>query len=154
MVSAGIIPYRFINGEIEFFVGHPGGPYWKSNPYYAFLKGGIEDNEDSLMAAKREFEEESGIKLPDDITLISLGSVKQNSKKTVFAYGVNFDIDAEKCYSNECQVEHPSKSGILITIPEIDKYAWFTIKELSEITNKNHLFFYQKIVDYENSKRC
>ena len=62
--SAGIIPYRINNGHIEFFVGHPGGPYWKNNPYYAFLKGGLEEGEDSFMAAIREFKEESGLSLP------------------------------------------------------------------------------------------
>lgn len=150
-VSAGIIPYRFNkNKEIEFFVGHPGGPYWKNDPYYAFLKGGLEDGENTLTAAIREFEEESGIKVPD-ISLINLGSVKQNSKKVVYAYGALFDIDPDKCFSNECEVEHPSKSGQMIKIPEIDRYAWMTYSELSKITNEKHLPFYQKIINFNTN---
>lgn len=146
-ISAGIIPYRFNkNEEIEFFVGHPGGPYWKNDPYYAFLKGGLEDGEDTLTAAIREFEEEAGIKVPD-VSLIFLGSVKQNSKKIVYAYGASFDIDPKKCFSNECEVEHPSHSGNKIKIPEIDKYAWMTFDELKKITNESHLQFYRKIID-------
>lgn len=148
--SAGIIPYRINNGHIEFFVGHPGSPYWKNNPYYAFLKGGLEEGEDSFMAAIREFKEESGLSLPS-VPFISLGAVKQNSKKTVYAYGVLFDIDPEKCFSNECEVEHPSNSGIKIKIPEIDKYAWMTFDKLKEITNKNHLLFYKEIINYERN---
>lgn len=149
--SAGIIPYRVKDGHIEFFVGHPGGPYWKNNSYYAFLKGGLEEGENSLQAAIREFEEESGIPLPI-IPFISLGAVKQNSKKTVYAYGVEYDIDPEKCFSNECEVEHPSNSGIKIKIPEIDKYAWMTFEELKEITNKNHLPFYKEIINYKRTQ--
>lgn len=149
--SAGIIPYRVKDRHIEFFVGHPGGPYWKNNPYYAFLKGGLEEGENSLQAAIREFEEESGISLPI-IPFISLGAVKQNSKKTVYAYGVEYDIDPEKCFSNECEVEHPSNSGIKIKIPEIDKYAWMTFEELKEITNKNHLHFYKEIINYKRTQ--
>lgn len=84
--SAGIIPYRINNGHIEFFVGHPGGPYWKNNPYYAFLKGGLEEGEDSFMAAIREFKEESGLSLPS-VPFISLGAVKQNSKKLFMLMG-------------------------------------------------------------------
>lgn len=156
MVSAGIIPYRVKNNEIEFFVGHPGGPYWKNNPYFAFLKGGVEYGEDFFEAAIREFKEESGVSIPEHkySNIFFLGSVKQNSKKTVYAYAIDFDFDSTKCFSNECEVEHPFKSGNLIMVPEIDKYEWMSFEKITEVTNKSHLFFYQKIVDYENSKRC
>lgn len=146
-ISAGIIPYRYNeNNEIEFFVGHPGGPFWKNSPYHAFLKGGIEDGEDTLTAALREFKEESGIDI-SDAPLIYLGSVKQNSKKTVYAYGAYFDIDPDKCFSNECETEYPSKSGNLVKIPEIDKYTWLTYDELVKVTNEKHLPFYKKIME-------
>lgn len=143
--SAGIIPYRIKNNRVEFFVGHPGGPLWQKQNYYAFLKGKIEEGEDSWIAASREFMEESGIELPL-VDYIGLGSIKQNSKKSVYAFAANFDIDTDKCFSNECEIEFPLKSGNKIKIPEIDKYAWFSYDELKEITNKHHLPFYESII--------
>lgn len=158
MVSAGIIPYRIRNDKIEFFVGHPGGPYWKNKPYFAFLKGGVESGEDCLEAALREFKEESGVSIPESkySDIFFLDSVKQNSKKIVYAYAIQFDIDPLKCFSNECEVEHPSKSGINIKIPEIDKYEWMSFEELKDITSESHLKLYelliQKIINGINQK--
>lgn len=150
-ISAGIIPFRIIDNKLEFFLGHPGGPYWRNQDIYFFLKGGIEKNENLKEAAIREFEEESSIELSEDdkANMFYLGCVKQNSKKIVHAFGLyKNDIDCDKCHSNTCEVEYPSKSGNMITIPEMDKYQWFMADELKYITNEKHLVFYDRLKTY------
>lgn len=141
--SAGIIPFRFNNDdEIEFFVGHPGGKKWEKQNYWAFLKGGVENGEDWLSTAIREFREESGVKLHKNHTLIPLGCTLQNPTKTVIAYGVYYpDIEPNKCFSNIA-------SNCLH--PEIDKYRWITYKELCGCTHQKHLIFYEKLLNIKN----
>ena len=145
--SAGIIPFRFNpnSDKLEFFLGHPGGEYWKNKNYWAYLKGGVEEGENWLEAAKREFEEESGISLVglDDKEFIPLGTAQQNPQKCVVAYGLEFtsesdgiDIDPSKCYSNMCEDN---------VTPEIDKYGWFDLETTRRITHRAHLVFYDRI---------
>ena len=62
--SAGIIPYKIEDGNVKFFLGHPGG---MERPYYAYLKGEVKDGEPENEAAIREFCEESGVDLSFDM---------------------------------------------------------------------------------------
>lgn len=135
--SAGIIPFRInTDNHLEFFVGHPGGKFWKNIDYWAFLKGGVNKGEDWLEAAIREFQEESSVILPKD-KLFFLGQTKQNPKKTVIAYAVFYpSINEDTCFSN--QVENES-------YPEIDKYKWISFEDLKDITHPKHIVFYEKI---------
>lgn len=140
--SAGIIPFRKNeNGEVEFFVGHPGGVGWEWRDYWAYLKGGVEENETFEDAAWREFKEESGLPL-EDVTkedLIPLGTSKQNKRKIVIAFALYYpNIDITKCFSNMAD------NGLS---PEIDRYAWFTFEELKPKTHPMHIGFYEQIID-------
>jgi predicted NUDIX family NTP pyrophosphohydrolase len=60
--SAGILMYRKKENVLEVFLVHPGGPMWfrKDEGAWSVPKGKYYDSEDSLEAAKREFEEETG----------------------------------------------------------------------------------------------
>jgi len=53
---------------------HPGRPFWakKDEGAWSIPKGLVEENEAILSAAKREFKEETGIKI--DSKFIDLGS--------------------------------------------------------------------------------
>ena len=140
--SAGIIPFRRNSkGEVEFFVGHPGGVGWQWKDYWAYLKGGVEGEETWEETALREFREESGLKL-EGITeknLIPLGTSKQNKHKIVVAFGLYYpNIDPEKCFSNMAD------NGLC---PEIDKYAWFTFDVLKEKAHPMHINFYEHIIE-------
>lgn len=134
--SAGIIPYRYNDeGEMEFFVGSPGGK--QEGKYYALLKGHVEEDEDVIEAALREFKEESGISLPVEKHLIPLGSVLQNPKKTVVAYGIYYpNIKPDECFSNMADG---------CPWPEIARYKWMTYNELKKCTHVSHLPFYIKL---------
>lgn len=141
--SCGIIPYHLNdNGDLVFFVGHPGGIYNIHKDYWALLKGGCEEFDNDLKAtAIREFEEESSMELTakNKATLKYLGYVQQNPKKKVHAFSMYIkDIDCSKCHSNLCP------DGVT---PEIDKYRWMTWEELEPRTHKTHKMFYEKIIE-------
>ena len=145
--SAGIIPYRKIDGRYEFFVGHPGGPFWKNKNYWALLKGGIEEGEDERMAAIREFREESGIVLPEIIeeSIFRVCSVKQNPKKRVTAFAVYYpDINPNDCFSNMADN---------CDWPEIDAYGWVDYTDIRQCTNKTNVVFYDEIVRMDKERR-
>ena len=77
--SAGILLYRRAGSETEYFLVHPGGPFWKNKDVGAWSvpKGEFEDGEDPLKAAQREFEEETGVAVNGNF--IELKPVKQKS---------------------------------------------------------------------------
>jgi predicted NUDIX family NTP pyrophosphohydrolase len=125
--SAGILAYRQIAGQLEFFLVHPGGPFWKNKDEGAWSipKGEFVFDEDPLAAARREFYEETGT--PIDGDFIPLGSIQQRSGKIVHAWLIEFDIDALAIRSNNFSIEWPPKSGKLQEFPEVDHAEWFDI---------------------------
>lgn len=127
--SAGILLYRFQNEQIEIFLVHPGGPFWSKKDLGAWSvpKGEFSDNEDGLHAAKRELEEETGIKATGKF--IELSPAKQRSGKIVYTWAHQKDVDPEKLVSNTCLIEWPPRSGKKLEIPEVDKGAWLTPEE-------------------------
>jgi len=133
--SAGILLYRKLNNILQVFLAHPGGPFFKNKDEgsWSIPKGEFLDDEEALTAAKREFEEEIGSTI--DGEFISLGSIRQKSGKTVYAWAVEGDIDHETIFSNTCEVEWPPKSGRKITIPEIDRAEWFGVDEAKRKIN-------------------
>ena len=60
--SAGLLAYRRRAG-LEVFLVHPGGPFWakKDVGAWSIPKGEIASGEDPVVAAQREFFEETGI---------------------------------------------------------------------------------------------
>lgn len=135
MKSAGILAYRFVNEKLEFFLIHPGGPFWKNKDQGAWSipKGEYSEGEAPLQAAIREFHEETGYEIQGDF--IELAPVLQKGGKLVYAWGVMQDIDAEGIQSNSFTQEWPYKSGRFQTFPEVDKASWFSIEEAKEKIN-------------------
>ena len=130
--SAGILAYRKGVSGLEVFLMHPGGPYWKNKDLGAWSipKGEIADNEDEEEAAKREFEEETGMKISTN--LVPLKPIRQKNGKTVVAWAVNQDIDPSKIVSNLFEVEWPPKSGRHQQFPEMDRAEWFPVSVAKE----------------------
>jgi 8-oxo-dGTP pyrophosphatase MutT (NUDIX family) len=85
-LSAGLLMYRIRDGQLEVFLAHPGGPYFKHKDDGAWTipKGESEPDEDLLQAAKREFEEETGITPIGPF--IPLTPVTQKGEKIVHAW--------------------------------------------------------------------
>lgn len=128
-ISAGLVMYRMVNGEIEVLLVHPGGPFWrnKDDGAWSIPKGEIEPEEDPLLAAQREFQEEMGIKPAGKF--VSLGNVKLKSGKVVHAWAFEGDCDPATIKSNTFSLEWPPKSGKVQQIPEIDKAAFLPIMQ-------------------------
>ena len=145
--SAGILLYRIRNKPLEIFLVHPGGPFWakKDDGAWSIPKGEFDDNEDALSAAKREFEEETGIKISGEF--IELDPIKQKSGKIVFAWAVEGDIDPSKIKSNEFEIEWPPKSGKMKSFPEIDKASWFDLKNAVVKINSGQLSLIKELED-------
>lgn len=141
-ISAGIIAYAYYNGEIMFFVGHPGG---NRNDYWSMLKGQHDEGEELIDTALREFKEESTIDLSKyKDKLVYLGDVQQSKYKTVHAFALNLEhissIDPKKCKSNMADN---------CPWPEIDKYRWMSYSDVISKTHKTHIDFYNKILELE-----
>jgi predicted NUDIX family NTP pyrophosphohydrolase len=130
--SAGILMYRNSPAGAEYFLVHPGGPFWKNKDTGAWSipKGEFVDGEDPLKAAQREFEEETG--MPVSGKFIELKPVKQKSGKVVYTWGVEGDIDHLIIQSNTFPLEWPPRSGKYIEVPEVDKAGWFSYEEAKE----------------------
>jgi predicted NUDIX family NTP pyrophosphohydrolase len=79
--------------------------------------------EELLAAARREFEEETGIRPQEPF--LPLGSVRQKAGKVIHAWAWEGDADASAIVSNTATVEWPRGSGRSITYPEVDRCAWF-----------------------------
>jgi predicted NUDIX family NTP pyrophosphohydrolase len=76
-ISAGLVMYRVKDGRLQVLLVHPGGPFWrkKDDGVWSIPKGEVAADEDIFSAARREFQEETGIK-PEG-RFIELGSITQ-----------------------------------------------------------------------------
>jgi predicted NUDIX family NTP pyrophosphohydrolase len=130
--SAGLLMYRRSADGLEVFLVHPGGPIWarKDKGAWTIPKGEHEPDENPLVAARREFEEETGFRAAGEF--LELGAIKQKSGKVVTAWAFEGDCDPAKLTSNTCEIEWPPRSGRRLEIPEVDRGRWFSIEEARE----------------------
>lgn len=124
--SAGIVAYRMHSKAPEFFLVHPGGPFWakKDDGAWSIPKGELVEGEEKLQAARREFAEETGLAL--DGTFAELAPVKQPGGKLIHAWAIEQELDASSIKSNLFTLEWPPRSGRRQEFPEVDRAAWFT----------------------------
>jgi predicted NUDIX family NTP pyrophosphohydrolase len=151
--SAGILAFRKNAKGTEIFLMHPGGPFWKNKDAGAWSipKGEIDETESEIDAAKREFEEETGIKVKGE--MFALQPIRQKNGKLVTAWALDQDIDAAGITCNLFEMEWPPKSGKYQQFPEMDRAEWFSvttakekiipaqaalIDQLEEILNQSH----------------
>lgn len=130
--SCGILLYRF-KKDYEYFLIHPGGPYNK-NAKWGIPKGRTEKTDDDyLSTAIREFSEEVG---PIDFSknlFIQIPHIKQNKHKILHCYLYNYDLGNDYVVkSNYVDVEYPSHSGKIISVPEVDDGKYFSYHECQD----------------------
>ena len=127
--SAGILLHRRRGGPLEVLLVHPGGPYWarKDDASWMIPKGEVEEGEDSLACALREFEEELGSR-PDGKPM-PLARIRQKGGKWVEAFALEGDFDPDAIVSGSFEMEWPPRSGRLQSFPEVDRAAWFSLAE-------------------------
>jgi predicted NUDIX family NTP pyrophosphohydrolase len=145
-LSSGLLLFRRTPRGIELFLAHPGGPFWarRDTAAWTIPKGLVDDGEDLLDAARREFNEETGIAAAGPF--IPLGSVKQKSGKTVNAWAWEGDADPRSVSSNETSTEWPRGSGNWITFPEVDRCGWFDLDSARVKLNAAQTAFIDRLV--------
>ncbi len=150
-ISAGILMYRIKNNKLEFLLAHLGGPIWgkRDAGVWSIPKGEVEENENYLETAKREFEEETGCKAGGE--LVELGLIVQKSGKTVYAWAVKSDCDLKNFKSNTFKLEWPPKSGEIREFPEIDKIEFFDFETAKEKINPAQIVFLERVSELNKS---
>jgi len=133
--SAGLLLFRRSGAGLEVFLAHPGGPFWRDRDLGAWTvpKGLLEDGEDPLSAAVREFEEETAIR-PEG-PFLPLGSVRQKAGKLVHAWAWEGEADPHRTKSNTMRAEWPRGSGRWLTFPEVDRCEWFDARTARQKIN-------------------
>jgi predicted NUDIX family NTP pyrophosphohydrolase len=127
--SAGLLLYKFQDDSVRVLLVHPGGPFWKNKDdgAWSIPKGEFDAGEDPLIAAKREFREETGHDA--DGEFIPLEPLRQKSGKVIHAWACKGDLDPSAIASNTFELEWPPYSGRMQAFPEVDRAGWFTMKE-------------------------
>lgn len=141
-----MLVYKKLKQEFQFLLVHPGGPFWKNKDAGAWSipKGEFLDDEEPLSAAKREFEEETGLSISGKF--LPLTPVKQKSGKLIVAWAVESDIDVSSINSNLFEMEWPPRSGKMQSFAEIDKAGWFTLNEAKEKIIESQFAFIEELV--------
>ncbi len=116
--SAGILAYRRNIGQLEFLLVHPGGPFYKFRDLgvWSIPKGRIESGENPESAARREFYEETGLLVTQNLT--AMAPVVLKSGKIIHAFSLQQDFDLTDFHSNTFKL-------LGIDYPEVDRSAWF-----------------------------
>lgn len=136
--SAGIALVRQRAEVWELLVVHPGGPYWRNKDEHGWSipKGELDDPgtagsgsagspgaEALEAAARREFAEETGSRVPAD-SLVPLPELKLGSGKTLAPFLAVGDLDPNSISSNTFEMEWPPRSGRTQSFAEVDRAAW------------------------------
>jgi predicted NUDIX family NTP pyrophosphohydrolase len=139
--SAGILIYRIHKDQPEFLLVHPGGPYWakKNIASWSIPKGEFDKPENAFDAAKRELEEETGLKPTGQF--IELTPVKQKSGKLIYAWAIEWNCNPAEIKSNSFEIEWPPHSGMHQSFPEVDKAEWCSLETAKMYITKGQLPF-------------
>ena len=150
--SSGLLVFRLARSssggeELEVLAVHPGGPLWakKDAGAWSIPKGEHATEDDALECAKREFEVELGVAVPEG-PLLDLGEVVQRGGKRIRAWALEGDVDIEKISSNEFEMQWPPRSGNVRSFPEVDRAAWFSAQEAMEKLNPAQGAFVERLV--------
>lgn len=139
--SAGILLYRKTVKGLEFFLVHPGGPFFRNKDlgFWTVPKGELLPDELPLEAAIREFEEETGYR-PEG-KFIELQPIVQKGGKQVWCWAVAGDMDHKRIRCNTFDLEWPPKSGKMVAFDEVDKAGWFGLEEAAQYINEKQFAF-------------
>lgn len=145
--SAGLLVYR--TPPLEVLIAHPGGPLWsrRHQGSWSIPKGLVEAGEDRLQAARREFEEETGLSIDVEGRSIDLGSIKLKSGKVVFGWAIEADLDVEDASFGTFEMQWPPKSGRMQSFPEIDQLRWVTPEAAAELLNPAQVALVARLVE-------
>jgi predicted NUDIX family NTP pyrophosphohydrolase len=149
-ISAGLLMYKIIEGELKVFIVHPGGPFWtnKDEGAWSIPKGEVNQGEDLMVAAKREMQEETGVVAKEPF--IFLGDTKLRSGKIIHAWAFEGDWSG-LLQSNYMKIEWPLHSNKIISIPEVDKAGFYSITEAKKKLNPAQFVFVERLKEHLES---
>jgi predicted NUDIX family NTP pyrophosphohydrolase len=141
-LSAGLLLFRRTGEEFEVFLAHPGGPFWahKDEGAWTIPKGLVDRREEPLVAAQREFQEETGI-LPTG-PFVPLGNVRQKAGKVIEAWAFEGDVTASDIKSNLVSMKI---RGEWKQFREIDRCGWFRPNEARKKLNPAQVSFVDRL---------
>ena len=148
--SAGILLYRrAADGAPALLIAHMGGPFWSNRDAGAWSipKGELDEGDDALTAALREFEEELGSP-PPVVDPVELGEVTQAGGKRVVVFAAEADFDVDTLHSNTFVVEWPRGSGRQQEFPEIDRAAWVSPDDARTKLVQGQVAFVDRLLSY------
>jgi predicted NUDIX family NTP pyrophosphohydrolase len=151
-VSAGLLMFRKNGNNLELFLVHPGGPFWakKDLGAWSIPKGLVDENEDKLVAAQREFTEETSFVASGPF--IDLGMVRLKSGKVVYAWAFEGDHDPSELRSNTFEIEWPPRSKRMKEFPEIDQARFFSVAEARQRINQSQVPFVDRLIQIVTAK--
>lgn len=141
-LAAGLLMCNHLTGTVQFFLVHPGGPYYanKDAGVWTIPKGIPEENEELMDTARREFFEETGI--PSRPPFHDIGTVKQKGGKVVHAWTFLGEWDPATGIScNNFTMEWPPRSGKMGEFPEMDRGKWMDYEEARRMINAAQIPF-------------
>jgi predicted NUDIX family NTP pyrophosphohydrolase len=134
--------YRIRDSHLEAFLAHPGGPVFRNKDYghWTIPKGEVQEGEELLDTAKREFQEEVGVAPHGEF--LPLGWIKQKGGKTVHAWAFAGDWnESQKHVCNTFAMEWPPGSGRFQRFPEVDRVGFFRLRQAREkLKDRQHPF--------------
>lgn len=138
--------YRQRDAALEVLLVHPGGPFWsrKDLGAWSIPKGEIDDGEEALSAARREFFEETGREVTSD-AFEPLASVRLRSGKVIEAWAFEGDWDTNTLRSTTFSLEWPPRSGHHREFPEVDRASWFPMDEARQRIHPGQLPFLDRL---------
>lgn len=143
--SAGILVYKKENNKYFILLAHMGGPFFKEmdNQAWAIPKGEIEGRENVIECAKREFNEETNLKVSSNLNFLSAHKVSRKKLAIIFYCEENILIENFK--SNTFKREYPKNSGIINEYPEMDNIKWIELNEAKEKIIPSQIFFLNRL---------
>jgi predicted NUDIX family NTP pyrophosphohydrolase len=145
MPSAGLLPFRLTQGQLEVLIAHPGGPFWRHRQVgaWSIVKGEVAPGEDPMHAAIREFTEETGWTVEAD-RLLPLGETTQKAGKKVLAWALGADFDPTTLASQTVTIHWKGRE---VTFAEIDEVRWCGRAETERLLNPAQVVFYDRLAD-------
>lgn len=144
--SAGILPYKYIDNSLYVYLEHPGGPFWEGVDKWSVVKGEY-TNEKVIDAARREFLEESGFDIKEELEY--LGTFKLKNKLLVM-FMVEKDLDVTKMNSGFFKREF---NGTICEYPEMDEARWFKIEDAYQCIFDRQISILNRINILKNKER-
>ncbi|MEJ2078128.1 MAG: NUDIX domain-containing protein [Acidobacteriota bacterium] len=151
-ISAGLLMHRTRGPNLEVFLVHPGGPFFakRDEGVWSIPKGEVDEGEDLLQAAIREFEEEIGFRPKGPFQ--KLGFTRQKGGKVVHAWALEAERDpGQEMTSNSFELEWPPHSGRMRSFPEVDRGGFFGIDEARKKLNSAQHVFLDRLLALRHS---